>query len=136
MDKLLRFLKTEKMRYLIVGGLTTLVNLACFHLLADILKWNVTTSNVISIIVAILFAFVANKCIVFQSKTKGIRKIIEELLKFVGGRMITMGIEVGGVYLLHNILGISPMPSKISTQVIVVILNYFISKYLVFRKNN
>ena len=48
--------------------------------------------------------------------------------------MITMGIEVGGVYLLHNILGQSPMPAKIATQFIVVILDYFISRYFAFKK--
>ena len=134
MNGILRLLKTEKMRYLIVGGLVTLVNLVCFHLLVDILHWNVTFSNVISVLVAILFAFVANKYMVFRSSTSTVRDFMIELMKFSSGRMITMVIEVGGVYILHDVMKIAAMPSKIATQVIVVVLNYFISKYFVFRK--
>ena len=134
MNGILRLLKTEKMRYLIVGGLVTLVNLVCFHLLVDILHWNVTLSNVISVLLAILFAFVANKYMVFRSSTSTVRDFMIELMKFSSGRMITMVIEVGGVYILHDVMKIAAMPSKIATQVIVVVLNYFISKYFVFRK--
>ena len=134
MNGILRLLKTEKMRHLIVGGLVTLVNLVCFHLLVDILHWNVTLSNVISVLLAILFAFVANKYMVFRSSTSTVRDFMIELMKFSSGRMITMVIEVGGVYILHDVMKIAAMPSKIATQVIVVVLNYFISKYFVFRK--
>lgn len=125
-------LNSEKFRYLIIGGLTTLVNLICFHVLTEMMNCNVTLSNVISIIVAIIFAFFANKYIVFKSVTEGFTGLIKEFSKFIGGRLITMGVEVGGVFLLYNILNISPMISKIITQFIVVILNYFISKLFVF----
>ena len=134
MKGIIDFLKTEKMRYLIVGGLTTLVNLVSFHFLVSIIHWDVTISNIISVALAILFAFFANKFVVFQSKESDIKTLFSELVKFIGGRLITMVVEVGGVYLLYNIMGIPAMPSKLATQVIVVVLNYFISKYFVFKK--
>lgn len=56
-----------------------------------------------------------------------------EFLRFVGGRMLTMVIEVGGVYLMFNIMGWNEMAAKLITQVLVVIGNYFISKFLVFK---
>lgn len=132
MKMIFNILNSEKFRYLIIGGLTTLVNLICFHVLTEMMNCNVTLSNVISIIVAIIFAFFANKYIVFKSVTEGFTGLIKEFSKFIGGRLITMGVEVGGVFLLYNILNISPMISKIITQFIVVILNYFISKLFVF----
>jgi len=124
--------ESEKIRYLFIGGMTTLVNLVIFHLLVDVLHRNVTASNVVSIIAAILFAFFANKIVVFRAKSSGVKAVFAELIKFFGGRAVTMVIEVGGVYLLYNILGIKAMIAKVATQVIVVILNYFISKYFVF----
>ena len=132
MKTILNILNSEKFRYLIIGGLTTLVNLICFHVLTEMMDCEVTFSNVISIIAAIIFAFFANKYIVFKSVTEGFVGLIKEFSKFIGGRLITMGVEVGGVFLLYNILNISPMISKIITQFIVVILNYFISKLFVF----
>lgn len=44
-----------------------------------------------------------------------------------------MVIEVGGVYLMFNIMGWNEMAAKLITQVLVVIGNYFISKFLVFK---
>lgn len=134
--KIIEILETEKIKYLIVGGMTTLVNLVTFHLLVDVLKWDVTISNILSVILAILFAFVANKFIVFSVKNTDVKSLLTQFSKFIAGRLVTMVIEVGGVYLLHNILVIPAMLAKVATQVIVVILNYFISKYFVFIKKN
>ena len=123
----------ETIRYLFIGGCTTLVNLIAFYLFTDVLHMNVTVSNVISIIIAILFAYVTNKIFVFDSKTEGMKALFFEFCRFVGGRLSTMAIEVGGVYLLYNIMGYNKMGAKLVTQVLVVIGNYFISKFLVFR---
>lgn len=124
----------DKLLYLFFGALTTLVNLVVFFLLTEH-PWqiNVTVGNVISIIVAILFAYVTNKIWVFQSKTGSAGELFSEFCRFVGGRLSTMAIEVGGVYLIFNVMGFPKMGAKLITQVIVIIGNYFISKFLVFR---
>lgn len=124
----------DKLLYLFFGALTTLVNLVVFFLLTEY-PWqlNVTLGNVISIIVAILFAYVTNKIWVFRSKTDSAGELLSEFCRFVGGRLSTMAIEVGGVYLIFNVMGFPKMGAKLITQVIVIIGNYFISKFLVFR---
>lgn len=124
----------DKLLYLFFGGLTTLVNLVAFYLLTE-KPWqiDVTVGNVISIILAILFAYVTNKIWVFNSKTEGAKELFAEFARFVGGRMSTMIIEVGGVFLVFNVMGQPKMLAKLITQVIVIIGNYFISKFLVFR---
>ena len=134
METLRKLYESEKVRYLVVGGLTTVVNLAVFHVMVDMLHCNVTFSNVVSIIVAIVFAFFANKHIVFRSVSTGAAQLISEFAKFVGGRLISLGIEVGGVYLLHDVMSAKAMVAKLATQVIVIVLNYFFSKFFVFRK--
>lgn len=126
----------ETMRYLFIGGCTTLVNLATFAVFCDVLDMNVTLGNVLSIIIAILFAYVSNKIFVFSSKTEGLKEMISELCRFVGGRLSTMAIEVGGVYLIYNMMGYPKMAAKLITQILVIIGNYFISKFFVFRNRD
>ena len=116
----------ETMRYLFIGGCTTLVNLATFAVFCDVLDMNVTLGNVLSIIIAILFAYVSNKIFVFSSKTEGLKEMFSELCRFVGGRLSTMAIEVGGVYLIYNMMGYPKMAAKLITQILVIIGNYFI----------
>lgn len=126
----------DTLLYLFFGALTTVVNVVVFYLLTEQpLQINVTVGNVISIILAILFAYVTNKIWVFNSKTKGAKELFAEFGRFVGGRMSTMIIEVGGVYLIFNVMGQSKMLAKLVTQILVIIGNYFISKFLVFRGN-
>lgn len=124
------------MRYLFIGGCTTLVNLATFAVFCDVLDMNVTLGNVLSIIIAILFAYVSNKIFVFSSKTEGLKEMFSELCRFVGGRLSTMAIEVGGVYLIYNMMGYPKMAAKLITQILVIIGNYFISKFFVFRNRD
>lgn len=128
-----RLYYNETLRYLAVGGCTTLVNMAAFYLFCDVFGIDVTLGNVMSIVLAILFAYVANKMFVFSSKTVGARETFFEFCRFVGGRMSTMAIEVGGVFLIYNVMGYPKMAAKLATQVLVIVGNYFISKFLVFR---
>lgn len=132
MKTILKFLQSEKVRYLIIGGLTTLVNFVCFYVLYNILRVDVTLSNFISVCAAIIFAFWSNKYIVFRSVSVGKRDMLGEFLRFIAGRIAAMVIEVGGVYLLYNIMDIHAMVSKIFVQVIVVLFNYVVSKFFVF----
>ena len=93
--------------------------------------------NLISIVLSILFAYVTNRIWVFRSRTRGLQDISKELLKFVGGRVITLVIEIGGVQLVTVIYpdnGTALFIGKLITQVIVILLNFIISKVFVFRK--
>ena len=123
----------EILRYVVVGACTTLVNLAVFTFLCKIIQIDVTISNIISVIVSIIFAYITNKIFVFRSHCDSLSQLLYEAFKFIGARMFTMLIEVGGVYLLVNILGQDELIGKIETQIIVLISNYLISKLLVFK---
>lgn len=123
-------------RYVVTGGCTTLVNLGVFALLYEVLHLDVTVSNVISIAVAILFAYAVNKIFVFRSRTERWQELLSEAAKFIGMRLTTMAIEVGGVFLFVNILGQDAMLGKVETQVVVLVLNYVISKCIVFQKKD
>lgn len=118
-------------RYVFFGGCTTLVNLISFYVLRK-LRVGLNIANVISIILAILFAYVVNSSFVFQDKCETLADHIRPFCKFISARLMTMVIEVGGVWLLVAKLGMNDMVGKFATQFIVLILNYVFSKFFVF----
>nr|WP_295283494.1 GtrA family protein [uncultured Blautia sp.] len=130
-ELILCFYNNDVIRYIFFGGCTTLVNLVCFFVLR---KCNVelNIANVISIIIAIIFAYIVNSKFVFQDKCETLKDHIHPFCKFVSARLLTMVIEVGGVWLLVEIMGLSDMIGKFCTQFIVLALNYVFSKFFVF----
>ena len=132
MKKLIRkMIDNDIIRYLFFGGCTTLVNLVVFYVLRR-LSVNLNLSNLVSIIAAILFAYVVNSKYVFHDKCETLKDHIRPFGKFVGARLITMAIELGGVWLLVEKMRLPDMAGKLCTQVIVIVLNYIFSKFLVF----
>ena len=79
-------------------------------------------ANIISIIAAILFAYMVNSKFVFQDKCETLRDHIQPFMKFISARLVTMVIEVGGVWLLVEILRMNDMMGKFITQFIVLAL--------------
>lgn len=123
----------EVILYGIFGVLTTIVNIGSFFILSNVLKIDENISNVIAIVLAVLFAYFTNKDLVFHSEAKNINERLKEFAKFMSGRAVTMIIEWGGCALLF-LTPIPQMVSKLAMTVIVIILNFFISKFFAFRK--
>lgn len=128
-----KFLTKEIILYVIFGVLTTIVNFSVFYLLT-LVGLNENFSNVISIILAVLFAYFTNRKFVFNSKASTFNEKIKEFYKFILGRAFTMLVEVVGFYLLFNIFGIEKFISKILISIIIIILNFFVSKFFAFKK--
>ena len=122
------------MKYIFFGGCATLVNLGMYYILRLTTGLSVNTANTISICIAILFAYVTNSTWVFESKAVGFKEKIQEFLKFISARLITMVVEVGGVWLMVDFLHINDYLSKFVIQFIVLALNYVFSKFLIFTK--
>ena len=121
----------EVLMYLLFGGLTTLVNILSFFILRK-LSVGVYVSNLIAWVVAVLFAFITNKLFVFESKDKS--KIGKELISFFGFRILSLGVDMGAMYLLLQVINTGEVFAKIIANVIVIILNYIFSKLFVFKK--
>lgn len=119
------------LRYIFWGGCTTLVNLICFFVLRKC-HVGLNIANLISIIVAILFAYIVNSKFVFEDKCETLKDHIQPFCKFISARLVTMVVEVGGVWLLVEIAGMEDMAGKFITQFIVLALNYIFSKFFVF----
>lgn len=116
--------------YVFFGGLTTLVSLGTFWVADRVLLLNEHIANIVSWIVAVLFAFVTNRRFVFEAA--GSRWA--QLVKFYGGRLTTLGIEELMVLIFITWLGFDSMAVKLAAQVVVLVLNFVVSKWFVFRK--
>ncbi|MBE5953088.1 MAG: hypothetical protein E7257_02885 [Lachnospiraceae bacterium] len=129
-----KMLASDKIRYLVAGGCTTLVNLVAFFLLRNFTDINRNTCNAIAIAMAIAFAYFINKYFVFRSKKLGFLGTITEMASFVGMRLISMLVEILGFALLCDSFRINEVASKLLVQVAVLVLNYLFSKLIVFKK--
>ena len=132
MKKLIRKLyENDVVRDVFFGGCTTLVNLVSFYGLRKV-GTELMIANTISIILAILFAYVVNSRYVFHDNCETLKDHIRPFLKFISARILTMGIELGGVWLLVVVMGFGDMAGKFVTQFIVLALNYIFSKFFIF----
>ncbi|MCI8441227.1 MAG: GtrA family protein [Provencibacterium sp.] len=123
----------EVILYLIFGGLTTLVNIVSYALFADWLGIYYLTANVIAWILSVLFAYLTNRSFVFESKSQG-RAALRELLLFFGCRLLSGLFDMACMYVCVDLLQMPGLAAKILSNVIVIILNYLFSKFLIFQK--
>jgi putative flippase GtrA len=123
----------ELILYVIFGGLTTAVDW-CISFLLYSLDVNVHVADVIAWCAAVLFAFVTNRILVFQSGERRAMGVLRELSTFAGGRVLTLLLQELVVFVFYDLIGWSAYLVKLVAAVLVIVLNYFISKLLVFRK--
>lgn len=133
-NKLLDLYKKYKeiINYLIFGGLTTLISIVTYALFAKVFHIDYLISNVLSWIIAVLFAYITNKIFVFESKSK---KNIKEITSFFFFRVVSLIMEMVILYIFVDMLHIDDLVTKIIAQVIVIVSNYVFSKLFVFKKN-
>ena len=128
----------EVLRYLVVGGLTTVVSLVIFYgcvftVLDGRNAVQLQIANIISWIGAVAFAYVTNRIFVFKSTED---KVLREICSFVLSRVVTLLTDMGTMFLLATILRLDHNLSKLFSMVLVMVGNYVISKLFVFKKRN
>ena len=104
----------EIIMYLVFGVLTTVVNIVVYFLSAELLHINYLISNALAWFLSVLFAYITNRKYVFESSSQN---ILKEAVSFFSSRLAT---------------GILDMVLMI-VNVIVVVLNYVLSKLVVFK---
>ena len=137
MEKIRELLKKyrEQISYLFFGVMTTAVNYITYWLCSSVIFPDsslLTVSQTIAWLVSVLFAFVTNKFLVF--KGDGNEHIAREFLTFFGARAVSGLIEIGGFALFVDMLGFNDWIVKLAIAVFVVIFNYVLSKFLIFKK--
>lgn len=129
----------EGILYLIFGGLTTVVSLIA-KLGANVILYQNTMyptamQNVILCMISwlfgVTFAYVTNRIWVFESHNQ----VWKEMVAFYFSRGFTLLFDVVFMQLMR-ILGVNIVCGTLISTVIVIILNYVLSKVWVFSKKN
>lgn len=127
-----KLLTKEMIAYIIVGILTTVVNLVCFDILCNKLQIHELLGNIIAWVVAVTFAYVTNNFFVFGSGLETKKREIEKICKFFSARLVTLGIEEVGILIFVTWLSFPKMPVKYGLAIIVIVVNYIFSKLYIF----
>ena len=122
----------ELILYGIFGLGATLVNIIAFYLLR---KGGISLipSNCLAWFFAFVFAFITNKVFVFESKEWKTKKAIYEMISFTFARLMTLFIDTALMWFLVYKISFNDMLSKIIVNIIVIILNYVLSKFWIFK---
>ena len=123
-------LDKELFLYVVFGTLTTLVNLVVYFILEH-LGVNYIISNIIAWFLSVLFAYITNRIWVFESKSPN---ILKEMVLFFGGRIFSGALDTALLYVFIDLLLINNTISKIAVEIIITILNYVLSKLIVFNE--
>ncbi len=144
-EKILKFIKSETGSYLFFGVMTTAVNYLSFIIFLHFLGYNhILIINTISFVFAVTFAYITNKIFVFHSKSWKFKVLYKEILYFLSARLLSYFFEQAGLWLcvdiLHfekySILGVNyALIAKVALSFIVVLLNWAVSKFLIFNGN-
>jgi epoxyqueuosine reductase len=131
--------------YAICGVLATLVNSITYWFftseLIDI-KLPAFLASAVAWIFSVLFAFVTNKFLVFKSKSFRPLVIMSEAISFILARLGTGLLDIGIMSIFVDVLKLASAHEllddafKLVSTMVVTLLNYFISEYLVFRKKH
>lgn len=126
----------EIINYLVIGVLTTIVSLLTYYLLVyTILDPNkaleLQCANIISWILSVTFAYFTNRIYVFKTNNK---ISLKEAISFYLSRVTTLLLDMGLMYIFVSMLKYNDKLIKLVVQFIVIILNYILSKFIVFKE--
>ena len=138
MSKILALYKKYKevINYLVFGVLTTILTLLIYYgLTYTIIDPNnalmLQGANIISWVVAVIFAYVTNRKFVFESKSNN---IIRECASFFGARIVTLIMDMIIMFIGVTVFKGNDKIFKLISQFVVIVSNYVFSKLFVFKK--
>jgi len=124
----------EIINYLIIGVSTTTINYISFVLLTKLYNIDIHTSNIIAWVISVIFAYFTNKLFVFESKSFKFNVLGKEILSFGAARILSLLLEELILFIFVDKLGMEKLIIKLIANIIVVIVNYILSKFIIFKK--
>ena len=121
----------ELIRYVIMGGLTTVVSIGSFELFIRLIGLPWQLSKILSWILAVTFAYAGNKIYVFESKAVG-KELVREIVSFFGMRIVSLGLEYAVMWVIINLIYPNESLANICATVVVMVSNYIFSKLVIF----
>ncbi len=125
----------EAIRYIVIGVLTTLINLVVFWFFRNVIIIDLFLASTIAWILAVLFAYFTNKGFVFNSKVSGTKEVLKTMALFFSARILSFLIfDLFGLWLFVDVFKMNELLAKILNNVFVIIFNFIASKWFIFKK--
>ena len=121
--------------YAFFGGCTTLVNLASYYVISRRYGLGTMAGTLIAWWVAVLFAYITNRKLVFRSQNTSIKSVFAEFVFFVGCRLLTVVMDMLIMYLFADRLGVNDLVIKMVSNLLVILCNYIASRLFIFKKH-
>ena len=126
----------EQIDYLFWGVMTTVVNFAVYFVCTRALNIHHLASNAAAWVVSVAFAYFVNKIFVFRAKDWTGKVVLREAAQFTSGRIASGVMEMVLLLVFVDWLGLPDAIIKVISNVLVIIVNYIISKFLVFKRKS
>ena len=124
----------ELVSYVFWGVMTTTVNYVSYTLLTEVFHVHYMAGTIIAWTVSVLFAYFVNKLFVFQSRDWAWRVALRELWQMVASRLFSLGLEMAIMWFFVDTMHFNHLIVKLAANVVVVIVNYVLSKFIIFKK--
>ena len=124
----------EIILYLFFGGLTFFIAIGVFSVLTYYDLFDVLLINLISWFCGVTFSYFTTKQFVFNNKTNNKKQLFAQVISFYMARVATLLLQEGLLYVFVKKLHCNSIIIKIITEFINIVLNYLVSKYIIFRK--
>ena len=122
--------------YVIVGGITTVINMVIHIGLVELTNLHELFIVFIAWFFAVIFAYIMNKLLVFQSKSFEKDVLVHEIVSFTGARVFSLGVEELIFLTFVTWLNMNQYVIKAVAAIIIIIINYVFSKLVIFKKND
>ena len=126
----------EILIYIACGVIAASLNLFMFYVLDNIVQMHYLKATAVAWMCSTTFAFFTNKFIVFHDYDITISILVREIFTFLSSRGISGFMDFAGMYILVSCLDIRHDIAKITVLCLIVITNYILSKYWVFKKGH
>ena len=123
----------EILLYLFFGGITVVLSVSIYAIQTQCMKINALVANAAAWILCVIVQFFTNKIWVFQNAASSDKTCFRQMIEFTGGRVITLILEEIILAVFITRLSWNSLTVKLVAQIIVIVLNYIISKLVVFR---
>ena len=121
--------------YAVFGVGATVINIVSYRVLANTFgKKYFLIANIITWILAFIFAFITNKLFVFESKSWEAQIAMKEFVGFLSARLATGILDTVLMWLFVSVISLDDTLSKIIINILVIIINYIASKFFIFKK--
>lgn len=113
-------------RFIVVGGIATIIDFVCLYIFKEFLNFNVILANTLSFTISVIYNYIASIKYVFDVDKNKNRKI--QFIVFIVFSVLGLILNNLILYLLTDKLNIYYLISKIIATLFVMIFNYVTRK--------